>query len=230
MENKLEVINNNENKTNNTNKKVLTKQFKKGIKNLLIIIIAVSVICILLVSFLKTIFKIETADTKDNKTAKKWESVANSTSSSISSRGGTVVQKAIECHEYLREHGFKYDDEGISKTIPDFLEDSRKIVDCSAFVSLVLYQAGLDSFKGGQESNFKSNPHELKEVSEDDIQPGDILVYNSHVEIAAKVENNKVTLVYNCGVQDAIDAKGTDEYPETSSPHNESYTAILRVP
>lgn len=225
MENDLEVINNNENKTN---EKIATKQYKKGLSKLLKVIGTIFVMCILLVSFLKLIFHIETADTKDDSTAKKWQAVAKTSSANISERGGTVIENAIECHKYLRENGFTYSSD-YTKYIPDFLEASEKVVDCSTYANWVLYKSGLDSFKGPQETQFRTNPHELKRVSEDDIQPGDVLVYRDHVEFAAKVENKKVTLVYSGGSQ-GLDKKGTDEYPETCQPYNSPYTAILRVP
>ena len=47
MENDLEVINNNENKTN---EKIATKQYKKGLSKLLKVIGTIFVMCILLVS------------------------------------------------------------------------------------------------------------------------------------------------------------------------------------
>lgn len=85
---------------------------KYGFNFWLKIIIIIFLIGILLTSFLKIIFNIDTADTKGNNNVKRWESVAgplpNSGSSSISGRGGTVVQKAIECHKYVRENGYTY--------------------------------------------------------------------------------------------------------------------------
>lgn len=214
-------------------KSIIIKNFKFLIKLFLFIFL----IIILFGACHYLILKDHVTDRKGNENQKKWESKAGAlpnSSSSISGRGGTVVEKAIECHKYLREHGFTYD-MSYGKSIPDFIESSAKHVDCSTYVSWVLYCTGLDVYKGGQESNFKSNYEagkhpELMEVQKNDIQPGDILLYDSHVEFAAKVENGKVTLVYNCGYNDAIKSEGTAEYPETSSAGSgDNYIYIFRV-
>ena len=137
-----------------------------------------------------------------------------------------VVEKAIECHKYLREHRYTY---GGGYSIPDGIYNSS-IVDCSAYVSWVLYEIGCESFKTYQETEFvtrcSSGAHpELEEVNnKNDVQPGDILVYRAygghsgHVELAAQVENGKVIRVYNCGSNSSILSEGTSEYPETSFP------------
>ena len=59
-----------------------------------------------------------------------------------------VVEKAIECHKYLREHRYTY---GGGYSIPDGIYNSS-IVDCSAYVSWVLYEIGCESFKTYQET------------------------------------------------------------------------------
>lgn len=148
-------------------------------------------------------------------------------SSGITGRGGTVVEKAIECHKYLRENGYTY---GGGYSIPDGIYNSSKIVDCSAYVSWVLYEAGYDSFNAWQETYFAGNHHELVEVSENEIQPGDVLVYPSHVELAAQVENGIVTRVYNCGSDSSISSAGTDDCPESSPAWQYNYVVILRAP
>lgn len=141
--------------------------------------------------------------------------------------GGTVVEKAIECHKYLRENGYTY---GGGYSIPDGIYNSGKIVDCSAYVSWVLYCAGYDSFAGHQETNFRTNHHGFATVPSNQIQPGDILVYPGHVEIAAQVENGKVVRVYNCGSNGSISSAGTAEYPETSGAIRWDYVVVLRAP
>ena len=138
-----------------------------------------------------------------------------------------VAAKAVECHKYLRENGYTYGGNGVE--IPDGIYNQR-VIDCSAYVSWVLYCAGCNSFKAHQEIDFVANcaagrHPELEEVSnKNDVQPGDVLVYrpyggqSGHVELAAQVENGKVTRVYNCGSDYSISSTGTTEYPETSSP------------
>lgn len=207
------------------------KNKKGGFRFLIKFIIVFIVTGILLTAFLKIIFKIDTADAKDSKNIQKWEKVAgplpNSGSSFLSGRGGTVIQKAIECHKYLRENGYTY---GGGYSIPDGIFNSSKIVDCSAFVSWVLYEVGCDSFKTYQETEFVANcssgkhPELIEITNKNDVQPGDVLVYRAygghsgHVELAAQVENRKVTRVYNCGSDSSISSPGTTEYPETSIP------------
>lgn len=143
--------------------------------------------------------------------------------------GGPVVEKAIECHKYLRENGFSYNMEH-GKTIPEFFESPAKHVDCSTYVSWVLYMAGYNSFAGWQETSFRSNHHELVEVSSSDIQPGDVLVYSSHVEIAAKVEGGTVTRVYNCGSDYSLQSAGTSDCPESVEAIRWDYVVVLRAP
>lgn len=138
-----------------------------------------------------------------------------------------VVQKAIECHKYLRENGYTY---GGGYYIPDGIFSSS-VVDCSAYVSWVLYEAGCESFHTYQETEFVANcsagEHpELEEITDkSQVQPGDVLVYRAygsyssgHVELAAQVEDGEVIRVYNCGYDGAIASPGTSEYPETSFP------------
>ena len=109
-----------------------------------------------------------------------------------------VVQKAIECHKYLRENGYTY---GGGYYIPDGIFSSS-VVDCSAYVSWVLYEAGCESFHTYQETEFVANcsagEHpELEEITDkSQVQPGDVLVYRAygsyssgHVELAAQVED-----------------------------------------
>lgn len=60
--------------------------------------------------------------------------------------------------------------------------------------------------------------------------PGDVLVEDGHVELAAQVENGEITRVYNCGWDGAIQSEGTIEYPETVevSNKNDQVRLVLR--
>lgn len=151
------------------------------------------------------------------------------TSGSSIGIGGTVVQKAIECHKYLRENRYVYPDPDQGYKIPEGIYE-HDFVDCSAYVSWVLYCAGYESFNGWQETSFRTNHHELVEVSSSDIKPGDVLVYSDHVELAAKVEGGKVTRVYNCGYTDAILSEGTSDCPESVNAGRWDYVVVLRAP
>ena len=78
---------------------------------------------------------------------------------------------------------------------------------------------------------FNGNPQGWQVVSVDQAQPGDILVYNGHVEIVAATGSDRF-IVYNCGGNSSIRAAGTADLPESStSGHSKSsITKILRVP
>lgn len=93
-----------------------------------------------------------------------------STNSSNTDSGDkeSVIQAAIDCHKYLRENGYKYAQIGLE--IPDGIKNG-KTIDCSSYVSWVLYCAGYESFKGHQETNFSENNHGFDEVEIDDVQP-----------------------------------------------------------
>ena len=71
---------------------------------------------------------------------------------------------------------------------------------------------------------FYSNPKNWQVVSTDDMQPGDILCYDGHVEIYAG--NNRV---YGCGWDGAIQDIGTDDLPETTTLHAPPIIKVLRV-
>ena len=129
------------------------------------------------------------------------------------SAGGTIVEKAIECHAYLRENGYTYAQAGIN--IP--ITSSVRTVDCSSYVSWVLYEAGFTEFEGYQKtsSTFTSNPWGWQEVSVSEAQPGDIITYSGHVEIVAGDAGDRFR-VYNCGGDESISSPGTEELPESS--------------
>lgn len=127
--------------------------------------------------------------------------------------GGPIIEKAIECHAYLRENGYTYAQAGIN--IP--ITSSVRTVDCSSYVSWVLYEAGFTEFEGYQKTSavFTSNPWGWQEVSVSEAQPGDIITYSGHVEIVAGDAGDRFR-VYNCGGNESISSPGTDELPESS--------------
>lgn len=159
-----------------------------------------------------------------NEIISKFVSVKTNSSTDFSNKDNSdkepVIQAAIKCHKYLRENDYTYGQIGLE--IPDGIYNSEKKIDCSAYVSWVLYSAGYDSFKAHQETNFEGNNHGFKEVDINNVQPGDVLVEDGHVELAAQVENGEITRVYNCGWDGAIQSKGTEEYPETEEVSNKN--------
>lgn len=116
-----------------------------------------------------------------------------------------IVENAKKCHDYLRTNGYKYQQAGIS--IP--ITNSVKTVDCSSFVSWVLYESGFKQFAGWQKtaSYFERNPMNWEKVTKDKLQPGDILVYTGHVQIYAG--DGKY---YNCGGDTSISHEAPSTY------------------
>ena len=144
--------------------------------------------------------------------------------------GGTVVEEAIKVHKYVRENGYEYAQRGV--TVPN---NNGKTIDCSSYVTWVLVNAGVNGFNEGMyqwtSSTFNSNPQGWQEISVNDAQPGDILVYSNHVEIVAAVGNDKF-IVYNCGGKTSIKAVGSNGLPESSNSGRSKaqIRKILRVP
>lgn len=126
---------------------------------------------------------------------------------------GGIVEKAVECHRYLRENGYYYAQAGVN--IP--ITGSGRTIDCSSFVSWVLYEAGYTEMEGYQQTSatFRDNKWGWQEVSVSEAQPGDLLLYSGHVEIVAGDAGDRF-LVYNCGGNESINAQGTAELPESS--------------
>lgn len=108
---------------------------------------------------------------------------------------------------------------GQGDDIPDGLLN-QKTVDCSSYVSWVLYCTGYEQFKGPQATSytFYDNSWHWDTVSIEDAAPGDILVYQHdpyhHVEIIAANPEGDKFWVYNCGSDSSIAREGTAELPE----------------
>ena len=73
--------------------------------------------------------------------------------------------------------------------------------------------------------DFYANSKHWQEVPISEMQPGDILCFDGHVEIYAG--NGRV---YGCGWDGAIQDPGTDDLPETTTMHDPPITKELRVP
>ena len=148
----------------------------------------------------------------------------------MTSGNGSIVDSAIAVHKYVRENNYVYN-KNFNKTVPN---TSGKVVDCSSFVTWVLVEAGVQGFSNGMSqwgsSTFYSNPYGWEEVSTDNAQPGDILVYSGHVEILADKGTDRF-IVYNCGGNSSIKATCSANLPESSTGRNKSSVLkILRVP
>lgn len=148
------------------------------------------------------------------------------------SGSSSVVESAVKIHKKVRESGaYRYNME-FSKKVPV----NPPYIDCSSYVSWVLCDIGVKGFSSGMSQwtsvTFKNNPQGWQEVSVNDAQPGDILVYNGHVEIVAANTSGNKFKVYNMGTDSSIGASGTSELPESStSGHSKSQIIkILRIP
>lgn len=131
----------------------------------------------------------------------------------------TIIQKAAEIKTYISANGYKYSSTS-TKKVPS---ENIRIVDCSSYVSWVLYAAGVTGFGAGDQTTsytFNNNPWNFTVVSKDQAQAGDILVYNGHVEIYAG--NNTC---YNAGADSVIKVNGTTSCSWSS----QAITKVLRV-
>lgn len=148
-----------------------------------------------------------------------------------------IIACAQACHQYLRENGYIYgdaDDGFPGMVIPDGIynpprPEKGKEIDCSSYVSWVMYTAGYDSFATWQENDFVANSskHGLIEVPLTDVRAGDIIHEPGHIEIVAEVVEGTITRVYNCGGKESIQDSGTAEVPE-SSPDGGGADHVLR--
>jgi len=125
--------------------------------------------------------------------------------SPVSANSSLIVQKAKECHDYLRINGYRYAQAGVN--IP--ISPNVKTIDCSSFVSWVLYEAGFSQFAGYQKTSsyFAKNPMNWEKIAKENLQAGDILVYTGHVQIYAG--DGKY---YNCGGDKSIQNEAPSVY------------------
>ena len=133
-----------------------------------------------------------------------------------------IIENAIECHAYLRTNGYTYAQIGLQ--VPEDILNGKHI-DCSSYVSWVLYCTEYEQFHDHQKTSFVfyDNPWHWEEVSVQDAAPGDILVYqfsstSGHVEIVAANPPGDYFTVYSCGSNDSISNPGTTELPEAGHP------------
>ena len=120
---------------------------------------------------------------------------------------GDFLQVARTCHKYFEDNKFTYSDSGSSIPYPN----GTTYTDCSAYVTWVLYEYGYTELGGHQKvSSWYSNQENWKaygwqKINIDDIQAGDIVSMDGHVEIYA---GDKYVL--NCGSPEAIQRSQTE--------------------
>ena len=138
--------------------------------------------------------------------------------------GQGLVEVAKRCHDAIAQSGrFSYG--ATSGGIPiDINIDTT--VDCSGYVSWVLYEAGYEDMAGGQHNTNNSSFGAYGKdkgwdviTNIDELEPGDICFWGGsldganpyHVNIYVGEESGK-KLYYDCGSQSAIDALDPIEY------------------
>lgn len=122
--------------------------------------------------------------------------------------GGDFLQVAKKCHDFVRTHNFSY---GGGANIP--VTENQSVIDCSGYVSWVLYEYGYKDLAGSQQNTRTLYSLAVRKgwtiKSGAEAKPGDILLNpSSHTEIY--IGNGKV---YNCGSTSAIRAESTNNNP-----------------
>lgn len=141
--------------------------------------------------------------------------------SSVASSSNQIIKSAKEIKTYISSNGYKYGALGVQ------VKNAKlsKTVDCSSYVSWVLFNAGYIEFGGWQQTDvsFYANSWGFKEVKKSEVKPGDILIYSGHVEIYMGMEEG-TTKVYNAGSNNSIRNPGVTN----SSRGLNAATKILR--
>ena len=127
---------------------------------------------------------------------------------------GSLIETATACWEYIVNKGY-YTYAGASIPIT-----GGTTVDCSSYVSWVLYEYGYEDFKGGQHCTqdfYNTNWNEAygwQEIAvgpgEDcssQLQPGDLFVRddgsnNGHIQFILSIEPDGTVMTYDCGDSD----------------------------
>ena len=146
---------------------------------------------------------------------------------SMNISGAGLVEIAKQCHDALANGNFHYG--ATSGGIPiDVNSDTQ--VDCSGYISWVLYEAGYTEMEGSQHTTHNYSLGEFGQskgwdiiTNVDDIQPGDICFYRGsldggdpqHVNICVGVDNGEYVF-YDCGSNSAISAIDPIRYDMSS--------------
>lgn len=121
--------------------------------------------------------------------------------------GQGLIGVAKTCHDYLANNQYEYQlGGGHGGEFPNI--ESIRTIDCSAYVSWVLYKAGYEDI-GPQSSRTLRNYATQKGwdiiESVNELKPGDIVIYNGHTNILVAIEGDKY-LFYDCGSTSSIQA------------------------
>lgn len=130
--------------------------------------------------------------------------------------GQGLIGVAKECHDYLSDNGYTYQYGGGHSDFPNI--ESISVIDCSGYVSWVLYKAGYEDIGAQSSETLKDYANQKGwEVisSTNDLKPGDIVIYDGHTNILVSVQGNQY-LFYDCGSTSAIQAKDPIEYDVNS--------------
>lgn len=150
---------------------------------------------------------------------------------------GDFLQIAKSCHDYVRQNQYYYssranvqagkyvDDKGgsIGSKIPKPAKGEGNTIDCSAYVTWVLYEYGYSELEGWQKVvSWFANENTIKKYGwkvypASQAQAGDVLIKDGHMEIY--VGNNRS---YNCGSTQAI-------REETSFCNPNNFTTAIRI-
>ena len=127
--------------------------------------------------------------------------------------GQGLLGVAKTCHDYLADNGYTYAyGAGHGEVFPNI--ESIRSIDCSAYVSWVLYKAGYEDI-GPQSSSTLIDYANQKGWdiihSINDLKPGDIIIYSGHTNILVAIEGDTY-LCYDCGTTSAIQARDPIEY------------------
>ena len=139
--------------------------------------------------------------------------------------GQGLLAIAEQCHDYVSDNGFTYLQDYTKNTIP-ISESGNKTIDCSSYVSWVLYEAGYEDLKGAQHSTADSSFGVYGDEkgwerieSIDDIQPGDICFWAKegepyHVNIFVSEESGRY-MFWDCGWNGAIESEEPIQWTAT---------------
>ena len=174
---------------------------------------------------------------------------SNSTMQQLGEFNGSFLDIAKKCHAYVRENMFTYAGNSVPIT-----ENSKQTIDCSAYVSWVLYEYGYKDLGGGQlgcsggtlvpwgnnnlQTVWSGFTHNVKEIS--NIQPGDICVFGyesqkggattKHTQIFAGYDSDGKAIWYNCGSTKAIQTNEGSEKYNTYQYDGQGFLYVYRVP
>ena len=177
-----------------------------------------------------------------SKVVEKTDNFTNLIIRKKSVNGQGLLAIAEQCHDYVSENGFTYLQDYTKNTIP-ISESGNKTIDCSSYVSWVLYEAGYEDLKGYQHSTddgsfgvYGDEKGWERIESIDDIQPGDICFWQKggdpyHVNIFVSEESGRY-MFWDCGWDGAIASEepvqwtATDEFYYAFRPNDEIANAL----